>query len=482
MAMICPRCGADNRDGARFCDECGLAFVRSGSSGRLQAVPSPLDDPLPAPDPHAATADLPEVPDGPLASDGAGDDALDAGGLPGSAAPVDTFYIGALDPDLADIPTAPAANTVTDAADGAAVPQPAEPAPSQTQEMPRLDEAVDAQSKAYLAPLGKKDRKASAPRVKRKGLFAAIIIAAVLALAAAIAFATYSLQLWGGKEVPNVIGMTAEDATVRLESAGFTVSQVLVKSDDVEGIVLRSSPEADRRAEAGSEVTIDVSCARTVPAVVGLSQDEALALLAEEGFENVQAAEQKSNEAPGIVIAVSPEAGVRSKAQAAIALTVAIPYVVPGVAGLPLEEAEAALIAEGYEPTTAYVYVEDVPEGTVLGTDPSEGTQLASGSEVRVNLAKSRGAEVEGFAQAWFGASSDYAINGMSYELKHVESLTYEGDDTCAFTVVMRPYETHSWFGSQPETRYGNEQRISGTMRFSQGGQLESIDPDIKRS
>lgn len=87
-----------------------------------------------------------------------------------------------------------------------------------------------------------------------------------------------------------------------------------------------------------------------------------------------------------------------------------------------------------------------------------------------------------GFAQSWFAASSDYSINGMNYQLKHVEAVNYEGNDTCSFTVVMQPYETHSWFGAQPETRYGNEQRVSGTMHFSSDGQLQSIDPAIQRN
>jgi hypothetical protein len=46
----------------------------------------------------------------------------------------------------------------------------------------------------------------------------------------------------------------------------------------------------------------------------------------------------------------------------------------------------------------------------------------------------------------------------------------------------MRPFETHSWFGSQPETRYGNEQTIKGEMSFSSDGTLATINPDLRRA
>ena len=452
-----------------------MALLRSEDSGRARRIPSPLDLPGWEKDSQAITEELEEAtvsfdaPDAPSSSEAA--KAADA--------PADTLYVGALDPSLADIPDEGPAAQPNGPAD---IPE-AGGSPSKTQEMPRIGEAADVQNKAYIAPdAAKKTPKMPGERRVRKPIIAVLIIAGVLLTAAALVGGSYLLQFWGGKEVPNVIGMKAEDATDKLEAAGFTVSQVLVKSDDVEGIVLRTTPDAGRRAEAGAEVVIDVTCARTVPDVIGLTQEDAQALLQQEGFENVEVTEEKSDAAAGSVIAVSPEPGVRSKAQAKIMLTVATPYVVPAVAGLPLEEAEAALIAEGFVPTTARVYNEEAAEGTVLGTDPSEGTQLPSGSEVCINIAKSRATEVVGFAQSWFAATSDYSINGMNYQLKHVEAVNYEGNDTCSFTVVMQPYETHSWFGAQPETRYGNEQRVSGTMHFSSDGQLQSIDPAIQRN
>ncbi len=472
MDMICPRCGMDNRSGARFCNECGMPFAREGGAALTGAFAwqdgaAPLD---------ATTADLPDAQTTlPSVT------SLDAPGVPGApASPAglheaieDTFYIGAIDPVLADRGSAPESSLPTAPLQSAA----------HTQELPQVGGVADTQSKAYKASDAKKAPKMPRKgRVANKGVLALIIVVAVALIGAGVAFGTYALQLWGGKQVPNVIGLKAEDATDKLEAAGFTVSQVLVKSDDVEGIVLKTSPEPDRRAEAGTEVIIDVSCARTVPDVIGKSQDEALALLAEEGFENVEVAEQKSNEAPGTIIAVSPEVGVRSKAQSKIALTVAIPYVVPATSGLTFDEAKAALEAEGYVVTSAYAYSEEVPEGSVLGTDPPEGTELASGSEVCINVAKSRANEVVGLARAWFEGSANYRMGKISYELQSVDELRYEGDDTCAFTLTMRPYETHSWFGSQPETRYGNAQKVTGTMRFSSSGQLESMDPVLERA
>ncbi len=461
MAMICPRCATVNRDQARFCDGCGLEL----GFAKTEAL-----------QPEAVKAALSEEEDLPDTIDLDDDQATQQLGVPdGATRPLvgdDTRFFGEGFVEEAQAFTASSASLTHPLS------------PSETQEFPPVSGMADTQQKSYSALSSQEGKKPSLPggRIRNKKLFAILIICAILLVGAAVAVSTYSLELWGGKQVPDVVGLKAQDATERLEEAGFAVSQVLVKSDDVEGIVLGSRPGAGVRAEAGSEVVIDVSCARTIPEVVGKGTEEALALLQSEGFQNVEVVEQKSNDAAGTIIAVSPEVGTRSKAQATITLTAAIPFTVPATANLSLEEAQAALEAEGYGFVVAYVYTEDVAEGSVLGTDPAEGTELPSGSEVTINIAKSRAAEVISWARDWFNSAKTYTLNGVSYELTSLEDVSYTGGDGCSFRAVMRPFETHSWFGSQPETRYGNEQTIKGEMSFSSDGTLATINPDLRRA
>ncbi len=447
--MICPRCGTENRTQARFCDGCGYSLIRLDVADEQSATTIDLDD-----DQQTQRLDVPNDPTRPLLES-------------------DTRYIGE---ETELYPPIFPEQTQTDTAFLS---------PSATQELPRIGEMADTQSKSYSAREGTGGKKLFMPHgsvLRHRKLVIILAICAVILAGLGIAAATYSLEIWGGKQIPDVVGLKAQDATDRLEQAGFSVSQVLVKSDDVEGIVLGTHPETGIRAEAGSEVVIDVSCARVIPEVVGKTLDEAMALLQAEGFENVEVAEEKSNDAAGTVLAVSPEVGVRSKAQATITLTASVPFTVPAVAGLSLEEAQSALEAEGYMAKTAFVYTEDAPEGSVLGTDPGEGTELASGSEVTINVAKSRASEVIQWARSWFEGSSQYTIDGISYELKSISDISYIGNDQCSFQVVMQPFETHSWFGSVPETRYGNEQTIKGEMSFSADGKLASVNPNLKRA
>jgi serine/threonine-protein kinase len=61
-------------------------------------------------------------------------------------------------------------------------------------------------------------------------------------------------------QVPNVDGLSEEDAVNTLESAGFAVEVQREETDDpnLNGFVLRQDPEAGTRAPQGSTVTIVV--------------------------------------------------------------------------------------------------------------------------------------------------------------------------------------------------------------------------------
>ncbi|MFQ9180413.1 MAG: PASTA domain-containing protein [Eggerthella lenta] len=158
-----------------------------------------------------------------------------------------------------------------------------------------------------------------------KGKIVAIVLVCLLAVGGAAAGVTYYLELWGGKMLPDVVGMTQSDAVYVLESKGFAVHEEKIKSDDTEGVVLLMDPVAGSREEEGSEVTIHVSEARTIPDVAGKQRDEAAALLEKDGFGGFFVTE-KSNEREA-------RAGIAGRVEAAagteIAVTVAVPFTVP---------------------------------------------------------------------------------------------------------------------------------------------------------
>lgn len=523
MSMICPNCRSENKEGAKFCNECGFPLT-----GRMAAVAaaSTSDDTLrsiaaegaAAPPDDAAVAE--GVRGGAPAEDAstteeaaeAGDPAdpaaaADAQALTGnsfepSAAPTARPQgSGPLDPaklpvigvagvdvdedgnefDFGDIDDAPAAGKGRQAAapsaavtadlsgldeclvDSGYTPPAAAWRSGDTMEMPRVEGKAAPKQKEFRAP---------DPREKKhgRGRVVAIVIVLLVAAAAAAAGITYQMELWGGKVVPDVAGMTQADATYQLEGKGFTVRATQVKSDETEGLVLLTDPGSGGRAEEGSEVVIHVAVPRIVPDVVGKTRDEAAKLLEAEDFARVTFAEEKSDTAEGTVLSVTPEAGEKAKASTDITVTVAVPFTVPDVANQQLDAAKAALQEASYVPEVAYYYTEDVPEGTVVGTSPAAGEKLASGSSVTVNVAMSRASVLVPAAKDYLSSIGTISLGGTTYEIVSVDDVKYTGYNQTSFTVTAAAVTT-----LDGETVRGSAKQKSGTIVWDDSDNVVSI-------
>ena len=86
--------------------------------------------------------------------------------------------------------------------------------------------------------------------------------------------------------VPGVAGLALADARSALERAGFVAGDATPQdSSTAAGIVLGSTPAVGETAPLGSTVALTVaSGSNAVPAVVGLTEDEASGLIAAAGF------------------------------------------------------------------------------------------------------------------------------------------------------------------------------------------------------
>ena len=513
--MICPNCKAENRDGAKFCDECGTrlpvpadepsedpssalcdAQPSEGGSEEGAAEDSPRDLDIPsievaglnadeageafdpkdaylapdeAPEPTAPDAGDPEPEDAADGSD-AGEPPAEA---PAPAAPDRTAVIDA----RASAPASEASQTRRIdlsgfdeyLADGTYAP----PAPSWrdggTMRLPRI-EGQDAASdqKSFLAPEGE-------GKGSRKGLKIALgIIAALIACAAVAAFATYQMELWGGKVVPDVVGMTQADATNTLESKGFSVRPTQVKSDETEGIVLLMDPGKGGRLPEGGEVVIHVAVSRSVPEIVGLTQQEAEDALAAEGLDNVSITTQKSDEAEGTVLSVDPGEGEKVRASTAVTVVVAEPYRVPDVSGMTVDEATAAVSEAGFNPYVQYSYTEDVAEGTVLGTSPASGEAAPSGTDVAVQVAMSRANELVAATQSLLAPGASVVIGGVNYDVDSCDGVSYLGSETTSYSITARPFTYFLGVKLHLEPT-----SLSGTIVWTSDNAIAGGDPEI---
>lgn len=311
-----------------------------------------------------------------------------------------------------------------------------------------------------------------------------IITAACIALAiilAAVAGGTYMAELWGGKTIPEVVGLSQPEATDALAAKGFAAQAVEVKSDDPQGTVLSSDPEQGHRAEESSTVTLSVAVPRIVPAIVGATSDDAAQALEAEGFTAVTYTEEKSNEAAGTVLAVSPEAGTEAKSGDAITVTVAVPHTVPDVEGMSEADAKAALQAEGYEVTSEWYTTEDIEEGTAVSTDPAAGSELNSGSEVTLYVAHSRGTELVDLTREILPGANLTNDEG-SFKVENIKSCTYRGDGEVLYTVEARQYEVVTMpFGLGQETVFAKKlTTIEGGIVWNDDNEVSYASPSIR--
>lgn len=188
----------------------------------------------------------------------------------------------------------------------------------------------------------------------------------------------------GSNSVPEVVDLTQENATQDVQDAGFEVQVEVRESDEADsGRVLSQNPGGGSNEEVGSAITVTVGSGPglvSVPDIpVGSTQTDGTSILQNAGLSLGNVTEMASSTvAEGGVIDQSPNPGEEVEEGSAVDIVVSSgpeQVEVPDVTGQDLDSALATLggLGLGYTP----VGVEsDVPEGTVISTDPVGGTMI----------------------------------------------------------------------------------------------------------
>lgn len=346
-------------------------------------------------------------------------------------------------------------------------------------EAPAQGKAGGSARKEKRAPKEKPAAAKARPPRSKAPLIAAVAIALIVAIAL-VAGGTYMAEIWGGKTVPDVVGMTRDEAVAQLGEKGFSAEVTEVKSDEAPGTVLAEEPSGGRRASEGSAITLEVAVSRVIPDIKGKDRQEAADALAAEGFTVIEYKEKKSNKDEGTVLKVSPKAGTEAKSTEPITVTMAIPFTVPEVEGMGTDEAKQVLADEGYEVKALWSYTEDVPEGTALYTEPEAGTVLDSGSEVMLYLAKSRASELVAKAESILPGARLKNAEGR-FIIDSVQNVSYEGDDVVSYTCEAHQYEDVALPFGKGTTRVEDDKRVTlkGTLTFNSDDEVTTADPAI---
>ena len=232
-------------------------------------------------------------------------------------------------------------------------------------------------------------------RMRQYWLLGGAAVAAILIIVALFLFSrddSAPTPSASGVAIPDLVGLTEEQATKALDELGLIAVIDHEPSDEVEkDLVTRTDPAFGAQVDPGSRVTVFLSSGPSeleVPDVRGLTQEEALALLDEAGLnvlriDIVNDWEIEKDRAVG----TDPAAGEPIAAGAGVVLQIASGQVdVPDVTGMTEDEARAVLDELGLQVTTKRTETSSKPEGTVTKQSPKAGlTDI--GSTITITVA-----------------------------------------------------------------------------------------------
>ncbi|RHB51173.1 Stk1 family PASTA domain-containing Ser/Thr kinase [Exiguobacterium sp. AM39-5BH] len=193
--------------------------------------------------------------------------------------------------------------------------------------------------------------------------------------------------------VPDVVGMTADEATTELETAGFVVETTERASDNIAtGDVISQTPKAGRKPKRGTTVTLVVSAGKetvAMPDVEGLSQSAAERTLKDLDFTDIEIQSEASETVEsGDVISQSIAPGnevIPSEETVTLVVSTGSNKVeLANLAGYTFEEATTYAEQNSLKIVKRDEYSTSVPANQIIRQLPTAGTAVDPGTELTV--------------------------------------------------------------------------------------------------
>lgn len=193
--------------------------------------------------------------------------------------------------------------------------------------------------------------------------------------------------------VPDVVGMTTDEATTELEAAGFVVETTERASDNIAaGDVISQTPQAGRKPKRGTTVTLVVSAGKetvAMPDVEGLSQSAAERTLKDLDFADIEIQSEASETVDsGDVISqsIAPDNEVVPSEETVtlVVSTGSNKVELANLAGYTFEEATTYAEQNSLKIVKRDEYSTSVPANQIIRQLPTAGTAVDPGTELTV--------------------------------------------------------------------------------------------------
>jgi eukaryotic-like serine/threonine-protein kinase len=185
---------------------------------------------------------------------------------------------------------------------------------------------------------------------------------------------------------PELVGLPVEEVRTKLDGVPVAITEMQDYDNEVPvGHVTGFDPEAGTELKRGEELVVYVSRGHepvTVPAVVGLSPEEATANLEALGFAVERTEGRSADVDPGEVMAVTPASGQQAPYESTVTLQVSmgLPQVqVPDVVGRSQAEATALLRQAGLQAQVSQFFGD-----RVFRQSPAAGQTVDIGTPVTI--------------------------------------------------------------------------------------------------
>lgn len=233
------------------------------------------------------------------------------------------------------------------------------------------------------------------PKKTKKKKWRRILLITFILIASGLAALFIIPGIFQPKDVviPDVIGMTYEEAVKELEKVNLEAEKEDTHSEEVEeGLVVKTNPNVGRTAKEKSTVTVLVSVGKEkfkMEDYVGKDFDQVKRLLEEKGYEDVIAYEKHSDNPVGEILSQiqpTPDTEVIPSETKVIFEISNGPELITlnNLKGMTLEQAKSYLEDNGLKMNKKEEHSEAVSKGHVIRHSPDSGASLNKGATVDV--------------------------------------------------------------------------------------------------